>query len=226
MATVLYSNPPGRRNDPNGTAARPAAARVRPHGARVVPAPPPHSTGGAPAAGRPPAVPRLALPRAAQAPSSPDLLRRLSFPHRLASQPSTPTPLATGSANPLSRTPARPAAPHGLTSRVFPMKWFKWTVDQFEHLNNFDNCEFHVMQLGPGGEYSLLVHHTKEELAPAMGALAEDDRRSAVARLYQSPWANECSSFLPTFFDNWNDDEDDGHCVEENGKINNNKLLE
>ncbi|KAG4983459.1 hypothetical protein JHK87_028208 [Glycine soja] len=23
---------------------------------------------------------------------------------------------------------------HGLTSRVFLMKWFKWTVEQFEHL--------------------------------------------------------------------------------------------
>ena len=28
---------------------------------------------------------------------------------------------------------------HGLTSRVFLMKWFKWTVDQFELLNNPDN---------------------------------------------------------------------------------------
>jgi Histidine phosphatase superfamily (branch 1) len=53
---------------------------------------------------------------------------------------------------------------HGLTSRVFLMKWFKWTVEQFEHLNNPGNCEIRVMQLGPTGEYSLLIHHTAEEL--------------------------------------------------------------
>uniref|UniRef100_A0A0D9WCL5 Phosphoglycerate mutase-like protein n=1 Tax=Leersia perrieri TaxID=77586 RepID=A0A0D9WCL5_9ORYZ len=116
---------------------------------------------------------------------------------------------------------------HGLTSRVFLMKWFKWTVDQFEHLNNFDNCEFRVMQLGPGGEYSLLVHHTKEELqrwglSPEM--IADQQWRASANR---RSWADECSSFLPTFFDHWNDDdEDDGDGAKENGKINNNKLLE
>ncbi|KAG8067124.1 hypothetical protein GUJ93_ZPchr0005g14281 [Zizania palustris] len=108
---------------------------------------------------------------------------------------------------------------HGLTSRVFLMKWFKWTVGQFEHLNNFDNCEFRVMQLGPGGEYSLLVHHTKEELkqwglSPEM--IADQQWRASANR---GP-ADECSSFLTTtFFDNWNDDDNDygdGACEENN----------
>lgn len=53
---------------------------------------------------------------------------------------------------------------HGLASRVFLMRWFRWTVEQFEHLNNFGNSEFRVMQLGSGGEYSLAVHHTDKEL--------------------------------------------------------------
>ncbi|KAH9316705.1 hypothetical protein KI387_025332, partial [Taxus chinensis] len=53
---------------------------------------------------------------------------------------------------------------HGLTSRVFLMRWFKWTVKQFELLNNPQNCEIRVMQLGRGGEYSLAVHHSREEL--------------------------------------------------------------
>ncbi|KAG2305461.1 hypothetical protein Bca52824_034112 [Brassica carinata] len=44
---------------------------------------------------------------------------------------------------------------HGLTSRVFLMKWFKWTVEEFERLNNLGNCEFRVMELGAGGEYTL-----------------------------------------------------------------------
>lgn len=53
---------------------------------------------------------------------------------------------------------------HGLTSRVFLMKWFKWTVKQFEFLNNLQNCGMRVMQLGSGGEYSLRVHHSREEM--------------------------------------------------------------
>ncbi|XP_024358718.1 phosphoglycerate mutase-like protein AT74H [Physcomitrium patens] len=53
---------------------------------------------------------------------------------------------------------------HGVTMRVFLMRWFKWTVEQFEKLNNPKNCEVRVMELGEGEEYSLLVHHTQEEL--------------------------------------------------------------
>lgn len=53
---------------------------------------------------------------------------------------------------------------HGLTMRIFLMRWFKWTVEQFELLNNPQNCEIRVMQLGTGGEYSLAVHHSKQEL--------------------------------------------------------------
>ncbi|XP_039002491.1 phosphoglycerate mutase-like protein AT74 isoform X2 [Hibiscus syriacus] len=53
---------------------------------------------------------------------------------------------------------------HGLASRVFLMKWFKWSVEQFEGLYNPGNCEIRVMELGPGGEYSLAIHHTDEEL--------------------------------------------------------------
>ncbi|KAF8413210.1 hypothetical protein HHK36_001186 [Tetracentron sinense] len=53
---------------------------------------------------------------------------------------------------------------HGLTLRVFLMRWYKWTVEQFEGLNNFGNGSTVVMQTGYGGRYSLLVHHTPEEL--------------------------------------------------------------
>ncbi|PKU72250.1 phosphoglycerate mutase-like protein AT74 [Dendrobium catenatum] len=40
---------------------------------------------------------------------------------------------------------------HGLTLRVFLMRWYKWTVEQFEGLNNFDNGGLLVMQTGFGG---------------------------------------------------------------------------
>ncbi|PKA66282.1 hypothetical protein AXF42_Ash006979 [Apostasia shenzhenica] len=40
---------------------------------------------------------------------------------------------------------------HGLTLRIFLMRWYKWTVEQFEGLNNFDNGGILVMQTGYGG---------------------------------------------------------------------------
>ncbi|WOG87043.1 hypothetical protein DCAR_0206263 [Daucus carota subsp. sativus] len=53
---------------------------------------------------------------------------------------------------------------HGLTLRVFLMRWYKWTVKQFEGLNNMNNGSVMVMERGHGGRYSLLMHHTKEQL--------------------------------------------------------------
>ncbi|KAF8027650.1 hypothetical protein BT93_E0531 [Corymbia citriodora subsp. variegata] len=53
---------------------------------------------------------------------------------------------------------------HGLTLRVFLMRWYKWTSDQFEGLKNLGNGKMMVMEKGYGGRYSLLVHHTEEEL--------------------------------------------------------------
>ncbi|KAL1316734.1 hypothetical protein HN51_068885 [Arachis hypogaea] len=53
---------------------------------------------------------------------------------------------------------------HGLTIRVFLMRWFKWTVAQFEGLHNLNNGNMLVMERGYGGRYSLLMHHDEEEL--------------------------------------------------------------
>ncbi|KAG5061514.1 hypothetical protein AAZX31_01G206400 [Glycine max] len=53
---------------------------------------------------------------------------------------------------------------HGLTLRVFLMRWYKWTVQQFESLNNMGNGNMLVMEKGFGGRYSLLMHHGEEEL--------------------------------------------------------------
>ncbi|KAK6935424.1 Histidine phosphatase superfamily, clade-1 [Dillenia turbinata] len=53
---------------------------------------------------------------------------------------------------------------HGLTLRVFLMRWYKWTVHQFERLNNLGNGKMIVMERGYGGRYSLLMHHTDSEL--------------------------------------------------------------
>ncbi|KAI6686205.1 hypothetical protein NL676_032118 [Syzygium grande] len=98
---------------------------------------------------------------------------------------------------------------HRLTSRVFLMKWFKWTVEQFEQLNNPGNCEFRVMQLGKGGEYSLAIHHTEEELREwgLSSEMIEDQKWRAHAR--KGEWNERCPWYLNAFFDGFADSDDD-----------------
>ncbi|KAL8155379.1 phosphoglycerate mutase-like protein AT74 [Apium graveolens] len=95
---------------------------------------------------------------------------------------------------------------HGLASRVFLMKWFKWTVEQFEYLNNPGNAEVRVMQLGPGGEYSLAIHHTEEEmlewgLSPDM--ISDQKWR---AQAHRGEWNENCPWYLDSFFDHLSND--------------------
>lgn len=96
---------------------------------------------------------------------------------------------------------------HGLTSRVFLMKWFKWTTHQFELLNNPQNCDIRVMQLGSGGEYSLAVHHSKEEL-DEWGLSAEmiADQESR-AKANRGQWNGHCPWFCSQFFDHFAPDD-------------------
>jgi broad specificity phosphatase PhoE len=45
---------------------------------------------------------------------------------------------------------------HGLTVRLFLMRWFHWSVETFERLRNPSNCEFFVMELEDAtGKYAL-----------------------------------------------------------------------
>lgn len=106
---------------------------------------------------------------------------------------------------------------HGLAIRVFLMKWFKWTVEQFERLNNIRNCEFQVMQLGVGGEYSLAVHHSEEELkewglSPEM--IADQYWR---ANATKGEWNDSCPWYLDSFFDQFADSkpEDGGDAADD-----------
>ncbi|CAM8963035.1 unnamed protein product [Rhodiola kirilowii] len=97
---------------------------------------------------------------------------------------------------------------HGLASRVFLMKWFKWTVEQFEYLNNLGNCEVRVMQLGEGGEYTLAINHSEEEmlewgLSPEM--IAEQKWRAHAQR---ADWNEQCPWYLDDFFDEFADSDD------------------
>ncbi|CAI8603398.1 unnamed protein product [Vicia faba] len=108
---------------------------------------------------------------------------------------------------------------HGLTSRIFLMKWFKWTVEQFEQLNNFGNCEFRVIQQGSGGEYSLAVHHTEEEmlewgLSPDM---IDDQKWRATAP--RGAWNDQCSWYLDAFFDQLASESDDDEDIQNEVKL-------
>ncbi|KAK8483874.1 hypothetical protein V6N13_141123 [Hibiscus sabdariffa] len=98
---------------------------------------------------------------------------------------------------------------HGLASRVFLMKWFKWTVEQFEQLYNPGNCEIRVMKLGPSGEYSLAIHHTDEELrqwglSPEM---IEDQKWRIKAN--KTDLHDNCKPYLNSFFDRELDSDED-----------------
>lgn len=44
---------------------------------------------------------------------------------------------------------------HGLMSRVFLMKWYHFTVEEFEDLRNVNHCEFLIMRKQDSGKYIL-----------------------------------------------------------------------
>jgi broad specificity phosphatase PhoE len=44
---------------------------------------------------------------------------------------------------------------HGFTLRLFLMRWFHWSVEEFQNLANPSNGEVFVMQQGPNNRYAL-----------------------------------------------------------------------
>jgi broad specificity phosphatase PhoE len=52
---------------------------------------------------------------------------------------------------------------HGMTLRLFLMRWFHYTVEEFEVLANPGNCAMVEMALGPDGTYSLLTELERRE---------------------------------------------------------------
>lgn len=45
---------------------------------------------------------------------------------------------------------------HGLTIRLFLMKWFHWTVEEFENLKNPKNCEITILEKTESEKYKLV----------------------------------------------------------------------
>jgi broad specificity phosphatase PhoE len=45
---------------------------------------------------------------------------------------------------------------HGMTIRLFLMKWFHWDVETFETYKNLDNCQLVIMEKKKGNKYTLI----------------------------------------------------------------------
>ncbi len=56
---------------------------------------------------------------------------------------------------------------HGMTLRIFLMRWFHWTVEHFERVRNPGNCEVVVMEQRQDGHYKLATSiRLREEKQP------------------------------------------------------------
>ena len=52
---------------------------------------------------------------------------------------------------------------HGLTLRLFLMRWFHWSVEEFENLRNPKNCQVVVMLKNGNNRYELLTKLEKRD---------------------------------------------------------------
>ncbi len=50
---------------------------------------------------------------------------------------------------------------HGMSIRLFLMRWFHWTVEEFEALANPENCEIIVLEKTEEGKYKLASNITR-----------------------------------------------------------------
>jgi broad specificity phosphatase PhoE len=53
---------------------------------------------------------------------------------------------------------------HGLTLRLFLMRWYHWTVEEFENLRNPQNCQIVVMQKRHDDKYELITELKRRKL--------------------------------------------------------------
>ena len=96
---------------------------------------------------------------------------------------------------------------HGLTLRVFLMRWYKWTCDMFDKLRNPGNAELVVMERGERGRYSMLSESQGEDFLLKMGFtedMIEDQRWARTASMsdLNSSWATSKGTI---FFDGFPD---------------------
>lgn len=54
---------------------------------------------------------------------------------------------------------------HGMTIRLFLMRWFQWSVEEFETLSNPANCSIVIMKLQKNGKYKLETDLKRHKVA-------------------------------------------------------------
>jgi len=52
---------------------------------------------------------------------------------------------------------------HGMTIRLFLMKWFHWIVEEFDNLENPDNCDIIILEKGENEKYKLISELKKRK---------------------------------------------------------------
>ena len=52
---------------------------------------------------------------------------------------------------------------HGMSIRLFLMKWFHWTVEEFELLANPSNCQILVLEKNDSGKFILKTDLSKHD---------------------------------------------------------------
>ncbi|KAK9464080.1 uncharacterized protein V1516DRAFT_646219 [Lipomyces oligophaga] len=71
---------------------------------------------------------------------------------------------------------------HGLMTRVFLMKWYRWTVEYFESLRNVRYCEFVTMERQESGKFKLQNKmRTWTDAADDQHLVVESDHKSIIA---------------------------------------------
>ncbi|CAI9102320.1 OLC1v1000567C1 [Oldenlandia corymbosa var. corymbosa] len=91
---------------------------------------------------------------------------------------------------------------HGIAIRVFLMRWFKWSAEQYESLKSLKNAESRVLELGQSGEYSLAIQHDDQTMK-AWGLsdeMIEDQKQRATAKPGEYVWKEKSPWYLNTFF--------------------------
>lgn len=63
---------------------------------------------------------------------------------------------------------------HGMTLRLFLMRWYHWSVEEFESYGNPDNCQIVIMERNANGKYDLISklkpHNVKHSFQRKIGS--------------------------------------------------------
>ncbi|KAK3240930.1 hypothetical protein CYMTET_49265 [Cymbomonas tetramitiformis] len=97
---------------------------------------------------------------------------------------------------------------HGLALRVFLMRWYKWSVEQFNLVRNPTNCEIILMSRGSGGRFSLIDENDTAMSEAYARDLGLDDLMISDQIWQSTATPGELNMDWPTSGSSWFDDFD------------------